>query len=158
MVTLSTNWPHLEVQDTINVLATDIPQQLLQVYDNGVMQRQQVAKWCHNIFIWQRQCDGDNQSGRPSSLMTEVNTAHIKELIHTDRHAPIWHMAPDFELCHSTVQYIMVGVLQYHEVCTRWVPCALKDLENMAKMMACLLPTTLRSCGKQMSATVHHWQ
>jgi len=34
----------------------------------------------------------------------------------------------------------------------------LTDLENMAKMMACLLPTTLRSCGKQMSATVHHWQ
>jgi hypothetical protein len=97
------------------------------------------------IFIWQGQCDGDNRSGRQSSLITEVNTAHIEEVIHTDRCAPVRHMAPDFELCHSTVQYIMVGVLQYHKVCTRWVPCALTDLKNMAKMMACLLPTTLHS-------------
>jgi hypothetical protein len=62
------------------------------------------------IFVWPGQCDGDNRSGRQSSLMTEVNTAHIKELIHTDRCARVWHMAPDFELCCSTLQYITVRV------------------------------------------------
>jgi len=97
------------------------------------------------VFIWQVQYDGDNRSGRQSSLMTEVNTAHIKKLIHTDRCAPVSHMAPDFELCYSTAQYITVGVLQYCKVCTRWVSCALTDKKNMAKTMACLFPTTLHS-------------
>lgn len=62
------------------------------------------------ILIWQGQCNGDNRSRRQSSLMRVANTAHIKELIHTDRCAPVWHMAPYFELCYSTVQYITVGV------------------------------------------------
>jgi hypothetical protein len=31
------------------MLATDIPQQLLQVHGNDVMQRQQAAKWCHTF-------------------------------------------------------------------------------------------------------------
>jgi len=97
-----------------------------------------------HIFIWQGQCEGDNRSGRQSSLMADVNTVHIKELIHTDRCRPVWHMAPDFELCYSTVQYIKVGVLQYRKVCTRWVPCASTDKKNTAKMV-CLFPTTLCS-------------
>jgi hypothetical protein len=31
------------------VLATDIPQQLMEVYGKDVMYGQQVAKWCHTF-------------------------------------------------------------------------------------------------------------
>jgi hypothetical protein len=144
MVTPSRNWPHLEVQDTKRVgyrYPATAPASVWQQCAAEAAGCQMIPY----IFIWQEQCDGDNRSGRPSSLMTEVNTAHIKEIIHTDRRASMWHMAPDFELRYSTVQYIMVGVLQYHKVCIRWVPCALIDMKNMTKIMASLFPTTLCS-------------
>ena len=150
MVTLSRNWPHLEVQDTKRVgnrYPATAPASVWQRCDAEATGCQMVPY----IFIRQGQYDGDNQSGRPSSLMTEVNTAHIKELIHTDRRAPIWHMAPDFELCHSTVQYIMVGVLQYHEVCTRWVPCAL----TLRRLMSYIYGAPILDVSRSHTTTQH---
>jgi len=49
-------------------------------------------------------------------------------------------------------------ILQHCAVCHGGCVCTLTKKRNMAKIMACLFHTTLCSWGKQISATVHHWQ
>lgn len=97
------------------------------------------ATGCQNvqhISIWQKQCDGWH-SGWWSSLMTST-LRHTEELIQTDIFVSLWHMAFDLCLPYSTVQHIMVDLLQYHKVCAKWLPCALTDNKKVARLIACL--------------------
>jgi len=107
---------------TLNVLATDILQQLLQVYGNGVMQRQQVVKWCHTF-----------SSGRDNMMVTIKVDDQVpwwqKSTLHTSRNSftqtdvhlyGIWHLTLNYAtalcsiswwVCYSTMRSVPDGCL-----------------------------------------------
>jgi hypothetical protein len=67
----------------------------MEAYGDDVMSGQQVAKWCCTFASCKDIMMDNNGSGPQNSLMTDVNTACIEELIQTDRQAgkQMWNFA-----------------------------------------------------------------
>ncbi|GFS63538.1 hypothetical protein TNCV_4610971 [Trichonephila clavipes] len=80
MARLIGNWPRLEGRAAIRVLwANNVPA--------STMIRQHVEKLCHSFHSGKQDVGSCNMTGssRPSSSMTEINTARIGEMIENDR-------------------------------------------------------------------------
>jgi histone-lysine N-methyltransferase SETMAR len=122
----------------LKVLAADIHWQLMEVYSNDMMSRQQVARWCWTFASCKDSVTDDNRCGWQNCSTIEVSTANVKELIQMDRHVSLWHVASDLGLACSTVHHVVADVLQYCKVCVRWMPCSLTDGDKAARMMACI--------------------
>ena len=76
----------------------DINLQLLEVYGNAVMSRQQVANSCRAFASGRNNVTEDSRSGRRSSSTTEVSTVSDEEIVQTDRRVTLLHMAFDLSL------------------------------------------------------------
>jgi hypothetical protein len=94
----------LEIQGVIcflwaqEVSVGDIYLQLVEVYGNAVMSRQQVANSCRTFASGRNNVTEDSRSGRRSSSTTEINTVGVEELVQTDRRVTLLHMAFDLGL------------------------------------------------------------
>ncbi|GFT76625.1 histone-lysine N-methyltransferase SETMAR [Nephila pilipes] len=81
-------WSPIEVRDVIqflwakNMVASKIHRQIVEVYGDKAMSRQQVAKWCSSFQAGMEHVENRNMeaSGRPSSSRTDINQRRIKRL------------------------------------------------------------------------------
>ncbi|XP_035212130.1 protein GVQW3-like [Stegodyphus dumicola] len=105
-------WSRVQVRALIrflwakNVAASEIHRQIIEVYGDKAMSRQQVAKWCRSYQAGREHVKNRNMeaSGRPSSSRTDFNTARVEEIIQTDRQVTVREIAAELDLNYGNVQ------------------------------------------------------
>ncbi|XP_035228570.1 uncharacterized protein LOC118200722 [Stegodyphus dumicola] len=126
-------WSRIEVRAVIrflwakNVAASEIHRQIVEVYGDKAMSRQQVAKWCCSYQAGREHVENRNMeaSGRRSSSRTDINTVRVEEIVQRDRRVTVREIASELDLSYGNVQPILTDELRYSKVCARWVPRAL---------------------------------
>ncbi|KFM63570.1 Histone-lysine N-methyltransferase SETMAR, partial [Stegodyphus mimosarum] len=139
-------WSHIEVRAVIrflwakNVAASEIHRQIVEVYGDKAMSRQQVAKWSRSYQAGREDVENRNMeaSGRPSSSRTDIDTARVEEIIEGDRRVTVREIASELDLSYGNVQRIVTDKLRYSKVRARWVPRVL-SAEHKATRMMCSL-------------------
>ncbi|GFS81889.1 histone-lysine N-methyltransferase SETMAR [Nephila pilipes] len=138
-------WSRIEVRAVIRFLwakngASEIHRQIVEVYGDKAMSRQQVAKWCRSFQAGREHVENRNMeaSGRPSSSRTDINTARVEEIIQRDRRVTVREIASELDLSYGNVQRIVTAELRYSKVCVHLVPRAL-SAEHKATRMMCSL-------------------
>ena len=83
------------------------------------MSTQQVVKWCRSYEAGREHVENCNlkASGRPSSSRTDINAAHVKEIIQRDRRVTVHAIASELDLSYGNVQRIVTDELRYSKIC-----------------------------------------
>ncbi|XP_035215289.1 uncharacterized protein LOC118188881 [Stegodyphus dumicola] len=139
-------WSRIEVRAVIrflwakNVAASEIHRQIVEVYGDKAMSRQQVARWCRSYQAGREHVENRNMeaSGRRSSSRTDIKTARAEEIIQRDQRVTVREIASELDLSYGNVQRIVTDELRYSKVCACWVPRAL-SAEHKAIRMICSL-------------------
>ena len=87
------------------------------------------------VFQWWRHFKDGNmrvinkaRSGRPSTVVTEVNIAKAAGLLENDRRL-LHKLSASLNISFERTQHIMTDMLQMHRVCARWLPRNLTEEE-----------------------------
>jgi histone-lysine N-methyltransferase SETMAR len=100
----------------------EIHRQLISVYGEDIMNRQNMAKWYHEFTAGRRDVHDDKRSGRPS-VVTDCFIQKIEEKIHADRRITMDELHEQCSEVSRTVRYETVTErLGYRKLCARWVP------------------------------------
>ncbi|XP_035216761.1 uncharacterized protein LOC118190194 [Stegodyphus dumicola] len=126
-------WSRIEVRAVIrflwakNVAASEIHRQIVEVYGDKAMSRQQLVKWCRSYQAGREHVENRNMeaSSRPSSSRTDISTARVEEINQRDRRVTVRETASELDLSYGNVQRIATDELRYSKVCACWVPRAL---------------------------------
>jgi transposase len=114
-----------------------IHRQIVSVYGD-VMNRQNVAKWCHEFNARRTDVLDEQRTGRPSLINTDL-VQKVEENIHADRRVMInelHEMIP--EVSKSLVHEIVKEKLDYRKLCAQWVPKMLTENHKKNRMGAAL--------------------
>ncbi|GFV06255.1 hypothetical protein TNCV_4589141 [Trichonephila clavipes] len=63
--------------------------------------------------LWDVQNHNMTGNGRPSSSMTEINTARVQEMIQNDQQVTLSEISSELGLSYGRVQHIVSNVLRY---------------------------------------------
>ena len=84
---------------------------------------------CAAVFQWWRHFKDGNtrvinkaRSGRPSTVVTDVNIAKNAELLENDRRLTLRKLLASLNISFEHTQHIVSEILQMCRVCARWVP------------------------------------
>jgi len=95
---------------------------LRQAYGGETLSRAAVFQW------WRHFKDGNTRvitkacSGRPSTVVTDVNIAKDAELLENDRRLTLRELSASLNISFECTQHIVTEILQMCRVCARWVP------------------------------------
>jgi len=101
--------------------STDIYQCLLNVYGDQTVDVSTVRWWVGHFSSGNSDVNNKPHSGQPHTAVTSQNEESLNQLIHANQ----WIMTRDLHLelnIGFSVLEMMVAMLKYHKVCTRWVP------------------------------------
>ena len=62
------------------------------------------------------------RSGRPSTSLTQVNIAKVKEMVTESRHSSLRKIAPELSVSHKSIRTILNNCLSIKRVADRLVP------------------------------------
>ena len=89
---------------------------------------------CTAVFLWWRHFKDSNtrvidkaRSGRPSTVITDVNIAKAAELLENDRRLTLRELSASLNISFERTQHIVTEILQMHRVCARWLPRKLTE-------------------------------
>jgi hypothetical protein len=107
--------------------AAEIHRKFVSGYGEGVMNRQNVAKWCHEFEAGRSDVHDEMRSGGPS-FVTDEN-------IHVDRRLTIDELHQQCSEVSGTVPHeIVTKRLGYRKLCTRWVLKMLTDSHKKSRV------------------------
>ncbi|XP_035207091.1 uncharacterized protein LOC118181956 [Stegodyphus dumicola] len=121
MVRRLEKWSRIEMRAVIlflwakNVPASEIHRQIVEVYGDKAMNRQQVAKWCRSYQAGREHVENRSMeaSGLPSSSRTDINMARVEETIQRDRRVTVRKIASELDLSYVE-QFIMTAMKQLY--------------------------------------------
>ncbi|XP_035210368.1 protein Wnt-16-like [Stegodyphus dumicola] len=96
-----------------NVAASEIHRQIVEVYGDKAMSRQQVAKWCRSYQAGREHVENRNmeESGRPSSSRTDINTTRAEEIVQSSRETAFIYAITSAGATHAVTQACSAGNL-----------------------------------------------
>lgn len=121
-----------------NISAAEIHRQICEVYGPNAMSDSKVRKWVRAFNDGRENVHDEPRSGRPS-IITEDLIKAVEEKIYENRRFTISSLALEFpNVGRTTLHKIVSENLQFHKLCSRWVPRLLTE-EHQKKRMACSL-------------------
>jgi hypothetical protein len=110
-----------------NVHPAEIYQQVCEDSGGNAISDGMVRRWCRMFSEGRTNVHDDDQSGRPS-LVTADLLDQVNEKIRENRRFTMSELSTHFpHISHSLLHEIVMEHLQYHKLCTRWVPKMLTD-------------------------------
>jgi hypothetical protein len=105
-----------------NVKPADIHRQIYEVYGENAMSDGMVRKWVRQFNEGREIVHDEARSGRPSVVNDDLVRAADSK-VHEDRRFTILSLSLHFPQISRTILYEIVSDrLNYHKLCSRWVP------------------------------------
>ncbi|UYV68484.1 hypothetical protein LAZ67_5004449, partial [Cordylochernes scorpioides] len=111
----------------------------MSVYGEGCMSIQMVRRWRSWFLEGRQNVNNDERSGRP---VNDTDNAAVRNVVEADRRITIdeimIRLPPGIEIVRSSIGTIMSDVLNFREVCARWVPPLLSENHKQQRMETAL--------------------
>ncbi|GBM24540.1 hypothetical protein AVEN_217120-1 [Araneus ventricosus] len=112
------------------VKPAEIHRQLVEIYGENVMTDGMVRKWVRQFNDGRTNVHDEARSERPSVVNGGL-VAKVKEKIRENRRFTIRMLFDEFPQISKTVLHeIVTNRLNYHKLCSRWVPKMLTDVHK----------------------------
>ncbi|GBN65992.1 hypothetical protein AVEN_237014-1 [Araneus ventricosus] len=109
-----------------NIKPAEIHRQLVQIYGENVMTDRMVRKWVRQFNDGRTNVHDEARSGRPA-VVDDGLVAKVNEKILENRRFIIRMLCDEFPQISKTVLHdISTNRLNYHKLCSRWVPKCLR--------------------------------
>ncbi len=103
-------------------LAQQTYQVVKEVYQDDCLGQSMILCW-YNFFIKGRELAAlEPHSGRPTSIVTEMNINTVVAIIRDDRHLLVKRWESMVHISKSSIHRILREHLQMRRVCSTWVP------------------------------------
>jgi hypothetical protein len=76
------------------------------------------------------------RSGQPCTAVTPRNEEHLDQLIHMNQRITTRELCTELNIGCNVLE-VMMATLEYHKVCTRWVPRMLTQEHKEHRMQVC---------------------
>jgi len=118
--------------------ATEITEELKEVYDESAPAYSTVAKWVAEFKDDPtRDFKDAPRSGRPSTTTTDENIKAVEHIVMRDRQISVRRVAAELNIPKTIVHEIMSNYLGMRKVCVRWVPKFLTPLQRANRVECC---------------------
>ncbi|GBN15728.1 hypothetical protein AVEN_135083-1 [Araneus ventricosus] len=112
------------------VKPAEIHRQLVEIYGENVMTDGMVRKWVRQFNDGRTNIQDEARSGRPS-VVKDGSVAKVNEKIRENRRFTIRMLSDESPQISKTVLHeIVTNRLNYHKLCSRWVPKMLTDVHK----------------------------
>ncbi|GBN35810.1 hypothetical protein AVEN_66281-1 [Araneus ventricosus] len=113
-----------------NVKSAEIHRQLVEIYGENVMTDGMVRKWVRQFNDGRTNVHDEARSRRPS-IVNGGLVAKVNEKIRGNSRFTIRMLCDEFPQISKTVLHeIVSNRLNYHKLCSRWVPKMLTDVQK----------------------------
>ncbi|GBN32786.1 hypothetical protein AVEN_90341-1 [Araneus ventricosus] len=113
-----------------NVKPAEIHRQLVEIYGENVMTDGMVRNWVRQFNDGRTNVHDEARSGRPSVVNGGL-VAKVNEKIRENSRFTIRMLCDEFPQSSKTVLHeIVTNRLNYHKLCSRWVPKMLSDVHK----------------------------
>ncbi|GBL74986.1 hypothetical protein AVEN_243789-1 [Araneus ventricosus] len=127
-----------------NVKPAEIHRQLVEIYGSNAMTDGMVRKWVRQFNDVRTNVHDEAQSERPS-VVNDGLVAKVNEKICENRQFTIRMLCDEFPQISKTVLHeIVTNRLNYHKLCSLWVPKMLIDVLKMKRLGSDFLPNTVK--------------
>ena len=100
---------------------------LWQAYGGETLSPAAVFQWWRYFKDGNMQVIDKARSGRPSTVVTDINIAKAAGLFENDRRLTLHKLPTSLNISFERTQHIMTEILQMHCVCASWIPRNLKE-------------------------------
>ena len=107
---------YIKTRSLLGIPATDITNELLQVYGVNAPQYRTVAKWAALFKAGRETLEDDHRSGRPITVHTASNIELVKSIIQHDPHATFDEIVAESSINRYTVGEIINSSLKYKKL------------------------------------------
>lgn len=125
-----------------NKSATEIHQELCNVYGEKVMSRPMVSRWRKAFIDGRTTIHDEERSGRPSTCSAPNIAEDIRSVIDLDRRLTLDEilsaLPPSVEISRASLHRIITEDLKLSKVCARWVPRLLSEHHKEQRVDAAL--------------------
>jgi histone-lysine N-methyltransferase SETMAR len=128
---------YIKTRSLLGIPATDITNELLQVYGVNAPQYRTVAKWAALFKAGRETLEDDHRSGRPITVHTASNIELVKSIIQHDPHATFDEIVAESSINRYTVGEIINSSLKYKKLASRWIPHELTEKNRQERVEAC---------------------
>ena len=136
-------WSVIRFLNARNVLPSEIPHQICQVYGDIAMGDGMVRKWVRMFNEGRENVNDEARSGRPSLLNDDL-VRKVNERVRDNRRFTISDLSLYFtEISRTLLNDTVSSHLGYRKVCARWVPKMLTE-EHKKQRVACALTFLMR--------------
>jgi len=118
------------------IAPNDIYRRLLNVYRDQTVDVSTVKLCMVHFSSGNSDVKGKPRSGWPCTVVTPPNEEHLDQLIRTNQRITTKDLCMEPNICFSALK-MMVAALEYHKVCTRWVPQMLTQEHKEHCMQVC---------------------
>ncbi|GBN73622.1 hypothetical protein AVEN_229249-1 [Araneus ventricosus] len=111
-------------------MPAEIHRQLVEIYGENVMTDGMVRKWVQQFNDECTNVHDEAQSGRPS-VVNDGLVAKVNAKIRENRRFTIRMLCDEFpQISKTLLREIVTNHLNYHKLCSRWVPKMLTDIHK----------------------------
>nr|XP_033811349.1 protein GVQW3-like [Geotrypetes seraphini]XP_033811350.1 protein GVQW3-like [Geotrypetes seraphini] len=110
---------------------------LRQAYGGESISRAAVFRWWKHFKEGNTRVTDEARSGRPSTVVTDVNIAKATEMLKNDRRLTLRELSASLGISFERVQHIVTEELKMRRVCARWVPRNLTEEQMQRHIEVC---------------------
>ena len=117
-----------------DMAAKDTHKEMLTMYSEHCLSCQAVHNWVQMFLEARTSFEDKHRVGRPVETATPATLQRVKDIIQADRRVTIDAAATAIGCSHGQAYNMMHEWLDFHKVCSHWVPCQLTPQHKSQRM------------------------
>jgi [histone H3]-lysine36 N-dimethyltransferase SETMAR len=125
---------YIKMRLLLEIKPADIYNELVVIGGQHAPSRSAVFKWAQRFQSGRTSVEDDPRVGRPSQVNQDELMERVRAAVLADPQSTVDEIAQDVGISHGSCHKILTEDLQFHKICSRWVPHTLTEAQKAIRV------------------------